>query len=211
MTNQGNRTTYPLMKARHAQALGYMTAHWTALDITLHTFISILMGLHGDASFVPAIDLSSMQRFAMIRAFLWEVREQEWIDEWDDIKPRFEALRALRNDAVHGSWNNTDSTYEVFRVSARERVSKRFIPFSTERLNKLTEDIIALYIEIDEFTFRVWRPARQALTAGSQKPPLIPGHGRSSTAQGQSREAKRLRKQASREHPKNRPKASGPT
>jgi hypothetical protein len=193
------RTKYPLMKARHAQALGYMVAHWSVMDSTLGFFITILTGLRGDAAFVMNVELSSLQRAAVIRALLFETREQKWVDDWEDLMPRFEALRTLRNDAVHGLWHDDKGAYHAFRVSAKGRVSKRSVEISTARLNQLTEDTIALYGEIDTMAFRIGKKAAARLRRFPTKPPLVPGQGRNSRAQAQARAAKQAQKQASRE------------
>ena len=143
------RRTFPLMTIRHAQALGYMVAHWAIMDSTLDQFLKLLFGLHGDASFVPVADLSSLQQFLMIQAMLFETREQAWVDEWDVIRPKFENTRTRRNEAVHAQWDRKGSAHEAFRVSAKGRVSKRKKEISTEQLNQLTEDIVALYRDIE--------------------------------------------------------------
>jgi hypothetical protein len=196
------RTTFPYMAARHAQALGFMVAHWGIMESTLDFFLHVMFGLRGDAAFVPSAELSSLQRFAMIRALLFETREQEWVDDWEGFMQRFEALRALRNDAVHGQWERGKDTYTAHRRTARGRLIHRTVEFPTERLNQLTEDIIELYNEIDFMTFRIGPKVCEILRAGPTKPPLIPGQGRNAQAQAQARAAKQARKRADRERSK---------
>lgn len=194
------------MSARHAQALGYLVAYWSEMDATLSFFISLLVGLRGDASFVTTAELSSLQRFAMVRALLFETREQSWVDRWEGLASRFEELRTARNNAVHAVWLFDRGRYQALRITAKGRVSKRSLEIPTAQLNQIVEAIIGLYREIDHFSIEVGTKASRILRNPPTRPPLIPNQGRGAQSLIQAREAKKARKQASREHPTNRPK-----
>jgi hypothetical protein len=199
-------SAFRLMSARHAQALGYLVAYWSEMDATLNFFISLLVGLEGDASFVTTAELSSLQRFAMIRALLFETREQSWVDRWESLASRFEELRTARNNAVHAVWLFDQGRYQAFRVTAKGKVSKRSLEIPTAQLNQITEAVINLYGEVDHFAIEVGSEASRILRNPPTKPRLISRQGRGAQSLIQAREAKKARKQASREHPTNRPR-----
>ncbi len=191
---------FPRISPEHAQALGYVVARWSRVEEVTAQTAATLLGLF-EAPGGPAVwaEMSGAARFALVRTLLVETRIQEWLDDWDDLGPRFAELRSRRNDAVHSVWELAEGKHWAFRVRSTAGVIAEYGELSADDLVKLEREIDALLKAMFTFFQRVHPVAATALREASQRSPLVPGQGRRARAQAQARAAKQVRKAADRE------------
>jgi hypothetical protein len=196
------------MDASHAAALGRVVAAWSLLESCCGLVIRLLLDTDGEVGAALIAELSFLQRVNMVGALMFAAHNQELFDHWRDLMSSMDEARSERNDLVHAEWQIFQGRHSIVRWKARGRVTLRREEIPVPDMEELEAKIMNLADQIMWFQHQLARAGfGKMFTDAQTRPPPGLGQSQQSLSQDQAREAKRARKQASREHPKNRPKA----
>jgi hypothetical protein len=140
---------FPPITPEHAQAIGYVAAHWSLVEDQLGFIIFSLLNLHSILGAATTAELSTLNRISTIGAFINLTGNQTWIDSWCAIATNLDDLRNRRNDVVHSAWQFRGLEHRRTRTRARGRLIIRSGPVATEDLTKLSDEILDLVDRID--------------------------------------------------------------
>jgi len=144
---------FPPIKPDHAEAIGYVAAHWSLVEQQLGFLLYSLLDLHTIPGWAVTAEVGTLQRIATLGALLNLSGNREWIHAWSDLAKTMDDLRNLRNDAVHSAWQVVGPTHFRLRVKAKGRVTIKQGPFSTVELQRLSKEIRALVLKFSEFMY----------------------------------------------------------
>jgi len=145
------RSLLPPIKPDHAEAIGYVAAHWSVVEEFLAFLIYNLLGLEKIAGWALTAELSTFQRVSTISAFVNLTGKREWIETWDEITKSIDDLRIRRNDAVHSTWEVVGPAHFRLRVKAKGRVTIKQGPVYTPAIRLLAEEIQKLEERVVDF------------------------------------------------------------
>ena len=143
---------FPPIKPEHAQAIGYVAAHWSLIEEQLGFISCNLLGLHPIPGAAVTAGLNTPQRVDLISALVSLTGKQDWIDRWGAVASTLDGLRIRRNDAIHSIWQVVGPDHRGTRIKARGRVKIISEVLPTKALEGLSTEMLALVGQIDELT-----------------------------------------------------------
>ena len=190
---------FPPIQPDHAQAIGYVVVHWTAVEELIAFVAACLLGIEArEAAHAVTANLTSAGRASLVRSLLAATRRQDWLDDWDEMAPDLLRLQAERNTVVHGEWSVVAPSYWVRRVRSAGQVSWQAGAYSTAKVNALAQDIRTVEDRLWLFTMTIMPDVAQSLRNAVDLPPLVPNQGRKARALHQARAAKQAGRDADR-------------
>jgi hypothetical protein len=135
-------TMFPPIKPDHAQAIGYVAAHWSLVEESLTVVIGFLLRLPQTVREALTAEINTLNRTLIISALLEVGADQELLDEWHLLRREFDDLRVRRNDVVHAAWRVVEPGHYSKRIKARSKFKVEFKPVATEELAKLSKEIV---------------------------------------------------------------------
>jgi hypothetical protein len=199
------RSSFPQLSKDHAAALGQIAASWSMVEEYCGLLITFLTELE-PVQFAVLSEISFQQRLSIISALIFETREQDLFDHWNDMLPTLDCLRIARNHLVHGEWRTLADSHLVYRVTARRRVQFKFVTATVEYMTELEGRIIDMVDQLSWLTSEIAKRGFKKLFSDARtKPPLDPTQSLKARALAQAREAKKAQKQTNRERNRNPP------
>lgn len=190
---------FPKIKPDHAEAIGYVAAHWSLVEEFLGFIIYNLLNLHTIPGWAATAELSTLQRVNTISTFLNLIGNKSWIETWDDIAKTLDDLRNRRNDVIHSTWRVVGPIHWRMRVKARGRITIKQGPIYTPSLRALSDEILALEERVAEFSFTLMKGgAAKAFNVANPPGWSPPTQDQSPKSPSRSRNPKRERQQLSR-------------
>ena len=141
---------FPPIKPEHAQAIGYVAAHWSLIEEQLGFIIYNLLGLHTIPGIAVTAELNTLQRISFIGALLDLTGKQDWIDRWGAVASTLNGLRNRRNDAIHSTWQVVGPDHRGTRIKAKNQLKITSGVIPTKTLEDLSTEILVLVGQIDE-------------------------------------------------------------
>lgn len=186
------RKDVPPIGKDQAAAIGYVAANWALVQRWQSDIIGLLLNTAGDATDAVTAELPELQRLAMIRSLLVHARNQEWLDQWDEVSCIADKLRNRRNDAIHSIWSADAGGHIMWRVRAKGKVVVRTALVAPEQLHALSEEILDLIDRLVDIFYKILKFGGHGIaTVIPEKPPLVPGQGREARTQAEARAQKK--------------------
>jgi hypothetical protein len=142
---------FPPIKPEHAQAIGYVAAHWSFVEEALAGAISFLLQLPPTTRAAVTAEISTMNRMTIIRALVEASGDAELLSEWDILRVEIDRLRVRRNDVVHAVWEVVEPGHYAKRIKAKSKLKIEFGPVPTDELMHLSAEILELADKLVSF------------------------------------------------------------
>lgn len=192
---------FPPIKPEHAQAIGYVAAHWSLIEEQLGFIIYNLLSLHTIPGTAVTADLGVLQRRNLITALIDLSGNTNWINQWNDLSSTLETLRNKRNDAVHAAWRVSGPEHIGTRIKAKGKVKIESSLVPTTELQEVSTEILKLVGGIDQLISSLLKGEAAKIINQFHPPGWIPpaqAPAQSPTSPIQDRNPKRARQQLSR-------------
>jgi hypothetical protein len=193
---------FPPIKPEHAQAIGYVAAHWSLIEEQLGFIIYNLLNLHTLPGAAVTAELNTLQRLTLITTLIALSGNNDWIDKWALISKTLDGLRNRRNDAIHSTWRVIGAGHMSTRTKARGQLKIKYETLPTSApLEDLSKEILSMVDEIDAIALLLLHKGAAKVINRFHPPGWIPPTQSQESSQeppSQNRNPKRERQQKRR-------------
>lgn len=139
----------------HAAAIGYVAAHWSAVELSIASLAERLSGMGKYAAGAVLLNTPHLGQLNIVDVWLNLLGSDLHLAEWALIRKEIERLRPLRNQIVHCEWNVSGDDHYIHYAKAKTFYTLRFETVTADELNKVADECTLLCDSISVFSYNL--------------------------------------------------------
>lgn len=139
----------------HAAAIGYVAAHWSAVELSITFLAERLSGMSKYAAGAVLLNTPHLGQLNIIEVWLNLLGNDLYLAEWKFIRVEIDRIRPLRNQIVHCEWNVSGDDHYIHYAKAKTFYTLRFEPVTAEEMNKLADECTLLCDRLGIFSYNL--------------------------------------------------------